>query len=413
MASQSIANRYPALQSHDFRLLWFGQFVSNTGSQMQIVALNWQIYVLTHSAIALGLIGLVRVIPIIIFSLIGGAVADAYDRKKIMYVTQSAMLLFSLILTIATFTNHITPLIMYVTTALAAGARSFDVPARQAFVPRLVKREWLANALNLNSIMLQTATILGPVIAGFLIGRIGIGFVYGFDAASFIAVIIGLFLMQTSGSIQGIRSDVSLAGIQAGITYIISQPIIWSTMLLDFFSTFFASATALLPIYAKDILQVGPEGLGLLYAAPAVGAVIAGSILAHFSRLRKEGIVILVAVAVYAVGTIIFGFSHFFLLSFLALFFVGLGDNISTIIRSTVRQLITPDIMRGRMTSINMIFALGGPQLGEFEAGVLASSVGAPFSVIIGGVLTLVVVGAMGIGIPKLRKFDQSAQNPL
>ncbi|HVZ58702.1 MAG TPA: MFS transporter [Patescibacteria group bacterium] len=413
MAKETFSSRYPAFRSRDFRLLWTGQLISNIGSQMQIVALNWQIYVLTHSAIALGLIGLVRVIPIIIFSLFAGVVADAFNRKKVMYVTQTLLLLFSLVLTIATYLKFVNPLIIYMTTALSAIALSFDLPARQAFLPGLVTKEDLSNALSLSSIMFQTSTVLGPTAAGFLIARTNIGLVYGLNAVSFLAVIIALYRITNSGKVIGDKVDVSLKGIQEGITFIKSKTIIWSTMLLDFFSTFFASATALLPIFAKDILRVGPEGLGLLYAAPAIGAVIAGSTLAHFKILRKEGIVLLSAVTVYAMGTIIFGVSHIFFLSFFALLLVGLGDNVSTIIRNTVRQLATPDSIRGRMTAINMIFFMGGPQLGEFEAGVLASAIGAPGSVIIGGIGTLIVIGVMTLGLPTLRNFDQKTHIPL
>jgi MFS family permease len=192
-----------------------------------------------------------------------------------------------------------------------------------------------------------------------------------------------------------------------GLHFVKSKTMIWSTMLLDFFSTFFASATALIPIFAKDVLAVGPSGLGLLYAAPAIGAVLAGLSVAHRPRLSHQGILLLVSVGFYALGTILFGISHIFVLSFLALIMVGSGDSISTIIRNTIRQLETPDYIRGRMTSVNMIFFIGGPQLGDFEAGVLASLVGGPISVVIGGVGTLVVVGIMALAIPVLRKYDQ------
>ncbi len=413
MTLSSLTTRYPAFSSRDFRFLWVGQFISNIGSQMQMVALNWQIYVLTHSAVALGIIGLVRVIPILLFSLFGGIVADRYNRKLVMICTQMSLLIFSLVLTFATFFNHITPLIIYTMTALATIALAFDIPSRQALIPNLLKKGHLQNGLTLNSIMYQVSTVVGPTIAGILIGRLGIGYIYGFNALSFLAVLIAVISLQTSGDIIGEKAAFSVQGILEGIHFIRSKTIIWSTMLLDFFGTFFASATALLPIFAKDILRVGPEGLGILYAAPAIGAIIAGVTLAHFHFLRREGITILLSVGVYALGTIIFGLSHNFILSSFGLLLVGLGDNISTIIRNTIRQLTTPDSVRGRMTSINMIFFAGGPQLGEFEAGILASFAGAPFSVVFGGVMTLIVIIGMGIKIPKLRNFDQRTENPL
>jgi len=413
MTASSLANRYPALASRDFRLLWIGQFISNVGSQMQLVALNWQVYVITHSAVALGIIGLARVIPIIIFSLFGGIAADRFNRKIILTLTQTSLFILSILLTLLTITHQINSLSIYLITALATIAMAFDTPSRQAFIPRLVKDEQLQNALTLNSIMYQVSTVIGPTIAGIFIGKLGLGYVYGFNALTFIAVLVALFMIQTSGIVIGQKAAFSIYGIMEGINFIRSRTIIWSTMLLDFFSTFFSSATALLPIFAKDILKVGPEGLGLLYAAPAIGAVIAGVTLAHFQFLRKEGKVILASVGIYAIGTIIFGLSKSFTIALLGLLLVGLGDTISTIIRNTIRQLTTPDAIRGRMTSINMIFFAGGPQLGEFEAGLLAGAAGAPISVIIGGAMTLLVVAVMGLKIPKLRNFDQRTENPL
>ena len=177
-------------------------------------------------------------------------------------------------------------------------------------------------------------------------------------------------------------------------------------MLLYFFSTFFSSATALLPIFAKDILHVGPEGYGVLAAAPSIGAVLAGFVIAHLKQIKKQGYILLAAISCYALGTIIFGISTIPTLSFIGLFIVGAGDSVSTIIRNTIRQLTTPDHIRGRMTGINMIFVMGGPQLGEFEAGILAASLGGPISVVIGGVGTLIAVGLTGVLVPKLRKFD-------
>lgn len=211
--------------------------------------------------------------------------------------------------------------------------------------------------------------------------------------------------MHTTGEIAGESGKVSLQAILEGLSFVKSKTIIWSTMLLDFFGTFFASATALLPIYAQSILHVGPIGFGFLYAAPSVGAVCAGLILAYKGTITQQGKWLLVSVAVYALATILFGFSRVFFVSFIALFLVGAGDSISTVIRNTIRQLSTPDYIRGRMTAINMIFFMGGPQLGEFEAGALAAVVGAPISVAIGGIGTLIVVGIVAATIPVLRKY--------
>lgn len=398
--------RYPALKSRDFRLFWLAQFVSNSGNQMQIVAVNWQIYLLTNSPIALGLIGLFRFLPIITFSLIGGSFADVYNRKKIMAISQIILGTLSLILAFTTFTNTITPTFIFAITIIASIAMSFDMPARQAFVPSLVEKKYLPNAMSLNAIMWQTASIVGPSLAGIFIAQLGVAGIYAIDAASFIVVLFSLLFIKTPGNLHVGKTYVSAAAIKEGLKFVKSKTLIWSTMLLDFFSTFFSSATALLPIFAKDILLVGPQGLGLLYAAPAIGAVIAGFVLAHLGTIRRQGYVLLLAVAFYGAATALFGISRVFWLSVAALMLVGAGDSVSVIIRNTIRQLSTPDYIRGRMVSVNMIFFMGGPQLGEFEAGMLAALMGAQLSVVTGGLATIIVVAIMAVKIPHLRRYD-------
>ncbi len=401
-----ISSKYPALASHDFRIFWIAQLISNIGSQMQFVALNWQVYVLTHSAFALGFIGFLRFVPILIFSLLGGSYADAHNRKKALYITQVISIILSIILAITTFTHTITIYIMYIVTVLFAVTLSFDLPSRQAIVPNLVDKKDIQSAMSLNSIMFQVALVLGPTLSGFLIAKAGLEIIYVLNALSFIAIIWSLFNMHNSGEIEGEAVSISLKTIKEGLAFVKSKTMIWSTMLLDFFSTFFSSAMALLPIFAKDILAVGPIGLGLLYAAPSIGAVLAGLFVAHKERINHQGKILLISVAMYALGTIVFGFSHIFILSFIALIIIGAGDSISTIIRNIIRQVETPDYIRGRMTSIMMIFFLGGPQLGDFEAGVLAGYLGAPLSVVTGGIGTLIVVGIMSISIPALRAYN-------
>jgi len=374
---------------------------------MQFVALNWHIYELTHSALALGLIGLLRFLPILLFSLIGGSVADAHNRKKILFFTESSLAILSVILAYFTFTNTITPLIIFIITALGAVCISFEVPARQALVPNLVDKKNLQNALSIFAIFHQTSMILGPALSGLLIANSGLTLVYLFNAISFVIVLAGLFLLDTKGEILGPKTTFSFAAIKEGLHFVGNKTIIWSTMLLDFFSTFFSTAAALIPIFAKDILNVGPIGLGLLYSAQSIGAVSAGLLLAHKNNLSKQGIILLSSVILYALGTIIFGLSKIFLVSFIALVIIGAGDGISTIIRNTIRQLETPDYIRGRMSSVNMIFFMGGPQLGDFEAGALANFIGGPLSVVIGGVSTIAIVLIMAVKIPTIRKYDK------
>jgi len=401
------------MRYRDFRLLWTGEFISAAGTEMFFVSLNWQMYLLTHSALALGLIGLARSLPIILFSLLGGAFADAHNRKKILYVTQSIMILCSLLLALATFTNLVTPLLMYLLTGLDAAAVAFDIPARSALVPNLVDRKDLANALSIYEILWQIASITGPAIAGFLIASIGVGGVYSIDAVSTIAVLLALLLIHNPGEPGGEKTAVSFASMKEGLAFVRSKTILWSTMLLDFLGTFLASAITLLPIYAKDILHVGPQGLGLLYAAPTAGALLAGFFMAQYGQnIKRQGKVLLLAIAAYALATILFGVLRNYLLSLLALALVGGSDCISMVIRQTIRQLSTPDWIRGRMSSIMMIFFMGGPQLGEFEAGLVAAAVGAPLSVVLGGAATLGMLGIMTLSIPTLRNYRNVWEEP-
>ncbi len=373
---------------------------------MQLVAINWHISVLTHyNPLALGLVGLSRVAPIIFFSLVGGAVADAHDRRKVMLVTQSAMAIFAAILGFLTDRGLQAVWPIYLLNALAASASAFDNPARQALIPSLVPREHLANALSLNSIMFDVATIVGPMLAGILIGVRDVASVYWINAVSFLAVIAALLIMHPAR--QEIKRSASISAVKEGLRFVFRQPIVRSTMLLDFFATFFSSANQLLPIFAAQILQVGAIGYGLLSSASAFGSLIAGSVMGFITRIRKPGAVILWSVAIYGLATLIFGLSRSFAASLLMLAVTGASDTVSMILRQTIRQVVTPDELRGRMTSVNMIFFMGGPQLGELEAGLIAALFSAPVSVVTGGIGCLIAVAVTAWKAPALRKFDE------
>jgi MFS family permease len=289
---------------------------------------------------------------------------------------------------------------------LAAGALAFDNPARQAMVPSLVPREHLTNAVSLSSTSMQLATILGPTLAGVMIATISVGSVYVVDAVSFVGVLVALLIIHPP-RIVGAVTRVSLAAATDGLRFVLRTPILLSTMLLDFVATFFGSATALLPIFARDILHVGPGGYGLLYAAPSAGAIVAGVVMAFAGgMISRQGRVILISVTAYGAFTVIFGMSTSFALSLAALAGVGASDTVSMILRQTVRQIVTPDVMRGRMTSVSMVFFMGGPQLGEIEAGLVARSFGAPFSVISGGIAAVIVTVLIATRATRLRRYS-------
>lgn len=400
---------FAALRHRDFRLLWMGQIVSVTGSQMQFVAINWHVYLLTKSAFALGLVGLFRGIPIILCSLAGGVVADAIDRKKLMIVTQLVMLSSAALLTISTIAGVQSVWPIYILSSFASAASAFDVPARQALMPTLVPAEDFPNAVSLGILVFHVATIGGPAIAGFMLAESGPAVIYAINALSFVAVIAALFLMRASGKpdLQSDRrSALSLTALKEGLRFVWRTPIIVQTMTLDFLATFFGSATLLLPIFAQERLHVGARGYGFLAAAPAIGSVLTALVMARMGSFRRQGRLVVWSVAVFGVATAAFGVSTVYWLSLLMLAVVGSSDTVSTVLRQTIRQLVTPNHLRGRMTSINMMFFMGGPQLGELEAGSLAAVIGAPLSVVIGGFGSLICAAVAAVKSKSLMAFE-------
>ena len=380
------------------------------GSMMQSAAILWHVSLLvppSHRGMALGMVGLVRVVPIIVLSLIAGVVADAVDRRRLLIVTQSGMALSAAILAWVTFKGVHALWPVYVLASLGAAFGSFDGPARQSLIPNLVPRDHLPNAISLNTIMFQIAAVLGPALGGLVIGTLGVGWAYALNALSFLFVIGALIAMRDVPKRAGdgtARITFSAAG--EGLRFVFRAPLIRSTMLLDFFATFFASATALLPIFAQDILHVGARGYGMLSAAPSVGALITSAILVRrIDDIQRRGQVMLWSVAGFGVATIAFGLSRSFWLTFACLALTGVTDTVSMVIRNIIRQLNTPDALRGRMTSVNMIFFMGGPQLGELEAGMVAQGLGAPFAVISGGVACVVATAWIAARTPRLRAY--------
>jgi MFS family permease len=402
-APKESPRRFPALQHGDFRLVWIGLAISGMGSQVQRVAVAWQMYELTHSAVALGLVALFRALPILCFGVLSGVVADATDRRRLMLVTQSLMATSSAGLAALTLTHHVSPTAIYALTFMHGCGQAFDSPARQSIVPALVPRETLSNALSLNATTLKLASVIGPGLGGLIIDAGGLSVAYLIDAVSFLAVIVALLVMRHR-HVPPEDSRVSVGAALEGLRFIRSQPLLVWLMGLDFIGTFFAGSTQLMPIFADTILHVGKRGLGMLLGAPAVGAVIAASGMSLLPEIRRRGPVVLVSVAVYGAATAVFGLSTRYGLSLAMLALAGGADAISTIIRQTVRNLVTPDELRGRMTSLNMIFFMGGPQLGEVEAGLVAGAVGAPWSAASGGILCAAIAALVALFVPVLRR---------
>jgi MFS family permease len=397
-----------ALKHRDFRLLWSGQFVSTLGTQMQTVALGWHIYLLTGSALQLGMLGLMRAIPTITFSLVGGALADARDRRRLLIATQAILAAFSTVLAVATQAESISVTIIYIVTLMSATADCFDDPARQALIPNLVPRHRLPQALTLNILAGNVATIVGPAVGGVAIASFGLGATYWLNVTSFGAVIAALLVMRERPA----APVIARGGIHAvidGLRFVRQNPVILSLMTIDFLATFFGSALVLLPIFASDILEVGPRGLGFLWSAPAFGAVLGGLVLTVLPTSRRPGRMVLGSIGCYGIAIIAFGAAPTFWVALLSLGVSGVADTVSMTFRHTIRQLATPDHLRGRIASVHAVFSGGGPELGDFEAGVTARLFGTQPAVIIGGIAVLLVAGGAAIFSPRVRDYTLDA----
>lgn len=378
------------------------------GSQMQVWAIFWHIDQITQKPLALGMVGAARVVPIVLFSIYGGAVADLLDRRKLMFITQSSEAGLAMLLFWLTVSGRIELWHIYVITALQAVAFSFDIPARQAMVPNLVPRNILPNALSMSSIAFQLGAIIGPAISGLVIAGFGIGYTYLINSLSFAFVIAALILIgpvAQDSSVRQAHMRVDREMIREGLSFTFNNPLILSSMVLDFVATFFASANTLMPVFARKVLEVDARGYGLLSAAQSAGAVTTAVILSQIKEIKHQGRVLLWAVVAFGISTMIFGFSRTFWISWLGLALAGASDTVSMVIRQTIRQLQTPDQLRGRMTSVNQVFFAGGPQLGEIEAGVVGQVFGVEAAVVSGGLACILGAAAIARIWPQLPKY--------
>lgn len=396
------------LKNRDYVLLQIGIFISRTGSFMQDVAVNWQIYQLTKSPLSLGIVGLAKFLPVLVLSMISGIAADSFNRKKIIFSVQFFSIINSLAFAFLTISGNITPILIYIIVALESGFASFETPARQSMMPNLVKKEDFPLAVNINNILYSSTNFIGPAISGFIIAYWGVKSIYLINSFSFFAVIIVLLMMKPIVKTIEKKPELNLKSIAEGIKFVFGTPIIFSSMIIDFVATFFASATTLMPIFAVDILKVGPQGLGLLYAAPSIGAILAGIVFPFVNRIKNKGRLLIFSVCFYGLNTILFALSRNFYLSLFFIALSGSGDLMSAVIRNVIRQMNTPDHLRGRMTAVNMVFYTGGPQLGETEAGIAAHFMGTPLSVIFGGIATIVATIYIAIKTPKLLNYRES-----
>jgi len=399
----------PALKSRPFTLYWIGHLISIAGSQMQLWALYWHLRTLSDQPMVISGVGLVRFLPILLLSLVAGVAADRFNRRKMTIITQIALGAVALVLGLSTWRNVVSLWILFGLVAVQAVAVAFDVPARQALIPSLVPRENLANAYSMNSIASKVGGILGPAISGVVIAYLGLQWAYWINAISFLAVIAALIAMGDIPT-EIVKKPFGLKGtfrdIREGIVFIKNSPIILSVMILDFFGTFFSSANTLLPFVARDILHVGPIQYGWLSASQSIGTMMIGLYLSQKAKIRRQGMLLSISVVGFGLATLLFGVSTSFWITMLALIMVGAFDGLGSIIRNTVRQLLTPDTMRGRMMSITQIFFKGGPQLGEVESGLVAQILGVPFAIISGGVGCVLAAWIVVRKFPPLWKYN-------
>ena len=406
-SSSRAAFRYP-----NFRFYSLSRLLTTISSEMQSVAVGWQVYSLTNRPLDLGLVGLAQFLPPICLFLVAGHTADRVPRLKILKTCYVAFALCSLLLLLATLSGLRSVYPIYGILLLNGAVRAFNAPASQAFVPLLISQDDFPNAVAWSASIFQTATIAGPMIGGLLYGFTGNPIpVYCCAAIAYLAGFAGITKIKLPDAVRA-HGAASLGMVLDGMRYIRRNKFLMGAISLDLFAVLLGGAVALLPVYAREILRVGPIGLGILRSAPGVGAVLMSVVVAYWPLRKRAGITMLWCVFGFGLATVIFGLSHSFWLSLLMLFLTGATDTVSVIVRSTMTQLETPDSMRGRVSAVNMVFIGASNEVGQFESGLTAQWFGTVPAVVLGGIGTMVVVGLWAWLFPSLRKLD-SLSGPL
>ena len=396
---------FRVLRNRDYALLFWGQLISATGTQMQVVAVAWQVYLLTHSALALGLIGLMQALPRLLFSLVGGVLADVLDRRKMLLIVNLVMMIFSAILALCTHLQMVNLVIIYLLILLSATASSFEFPTRLAIIPHLVPHEQMADALSLDSIMVYLLAITGPTAGGLALAWLGVASTYWLNVVSYLVVIAALFFLHVPPIPAEKRAQAGVGALVDGMRFLRAHPVILALLTLDFCATFFGAPRALLPVYARDIMHIGPQGLGLLLAAGGMGAVALMPLLGLITRIKRQGLGVALAVIVWGLCVVAFGFFPGPLwLGVLFLAGAGAADMVSVILQGIVVQSTTPDELRGRISSVTAMFAIGGPMLGSFESGLIAGLFTPMLSVVSGGAACILAALLILLLVPSLAK---------
>jgi MFS family permease len=395
--TEESAGRLPpwaALLYRNFALLWCGQLVHTLGTWMRQTVQAWQLYELTNSPVAVGLLGLISAIPMLIFSLVGGAFADTMDRRRLIIVTQSVSLSLVVVLAALTTLGVIQPWMIYVIAFLSAVSTSFDAPARQSLTPSLVPPTHINNAVTLILTIRHLGLMVGPMVGGFLISWLGVAQAYWINVASYGALIAALLAMRLPpGRARG-RPRVQMSVLMEGMRFMWSVPIIIGVLGIDFFTTFFGVARGLFPVFARDVFAAGPEGLGILAASPAVGGLLGVAALA-LGDVRRKGIGVLLCTLGFGVSIGIFAVAPTLLIACIGLAGYGFVDSLGDAMRNTLIQTETPDELRGRVNSAANMLSFGGPQIGMLWVGFLATALGPREGIGIGA--ALIVVFACGL----------------
>ncbi len=402
------SDRLAALGEPDFRWFLTSRFCSAAAMTGLRAAIAWHVFALTGSAFQLGLLGAVQFAPALGLSLVGGAFADAHDRRRIAQITQGVAVAGAASLAAVSALGVASAPLLFAVVFVVALASAFENPARAALLPLVVSRARFVAAVPIHSTLQAFAFMTGPALAGLVIAAAGVAGAYAAAAALSLAAIAGLARIRPRAR-DGERRQVSLRAIREGVAYVRSQPVLLGCMTLDMFAVIFAGATALLPIYAEEILRVGPRGFGILSASLDAGALAMSVLLMLGRPVRSQGRALLIAVAIFGLATIGFGLSRSFWLSVAIYALVGMADQVSVVMRSTIVQLTTPDALRGRVSSINMIFIGASNQLGAMESGFVAALTSATFAVVSGGVACLAVAGAVAARVPELRRYRLGA----
>lgn len=399
------------LRHRDFRLLWIGQLCSTAGQQMQMVVIGWHVYVLTDSPFQLGLVGLLRAVPFMTLSIVGGATADLVDRKRLLLLSQGSLAVLTGLLAASTAGGAITPWGLYLATLLAGAAFAFDSPTREALIPTLVPRQELTNALTLATLARKAANIAAPGLAGLVIGQLGLDATYAMNAACFLLVIGAVLLMRPPKATTR-RVERGWGLVMGGLRYARQEPLVLAALAMDFSVAFLANPWALLPVFARDVLRVGPQGLGLLHASASAGAVTASLAMGAISGVRRPVPVMLAASAAQGLFVLAFGLSPLFALSAALLYCAGVANVVAEVLRATVVQLRTPDELRGRVMALSLVFTNGGPYLGFLQAGAAASLLGPVAAAALGGAAAVLAVAGFARLPPMRRGAAEEASSP-